>query len=164
MQTTTLTKYALLSCSVLILNSHARVDANTDPATTEDFGQYSSNPAQEAQKHLEALGDWDNTVTNLDEALGNFYARTNLSASSDPVQQLLDIDMVVSAEREAKRALDIGNSEAMQAYAYTIAPWLKKPPNTPANDLLAERSTLTSVISSLDKTLNGLNDTVNILY
>ena len=163
MQTTTLTKYALLSCSLLLLNTHARVDANADPATTADFGQYSSNPAEEAQKHLEALGDWDNTVTNLSQAISNFYARTNLSTSSDPVQQLLDIDMVASAEREAKRVLDTGNSEAAQAYAYTIAPWLKTPV-TPPNDLLAERTTLTSAISSLDKTLKGLSDTVNIMY
>ena len=109
MQTTNLTHFARLSLALLVLSAspsntiYAAIDLNYD-AINEDFGPYSNSPAQEAQEKLTQLGDWDASVQNLDEAISKFYARTNLPPANDIVQRLLDISMVESAEREARRA------------------------------------------------------------
>jgi len=166
----------IFALSLLLLFYAGAITSNAaaaDSSTSEDFGPYSSNPEQEVKQHLEALGDWGGSDQNIDQAINKFYNRTKLTASDDIIQQLLDIDMVISAEREAKRALDGNGSESMQAYAYTIAPWLKpevpkpevpKPEEPEQNDMLAERSVLTSAISSLNSALEDLSGIVDILY
>jgi len=158
----------------------------TSSQINDDFGPYSENVTQEAEEKLTLLGDWDGSVQNLDEAISNFYSRTQLPAAQDTLQQLIDINMVVSAEREANRALGEDSSEEMQSYAYAIAPWLEPPAasddnqltksdDTPSavaavinepsiEDLLTERSALNTAITSLDSTLESLANTVESLY
>ncbi len=184
-----------VSIVVAVCLHFATASANenlTSSQIQDDFGPYSENVTQEAQEKLTLLGDWDGSVQNLNEAINNFYNRTRLPGTDNSLQQLIDINMVISAEREANRALRENNSAEMQSYAYTIAPWLdpsatrveettgndiqvNKPNDnsTPLatvidepsiKDMLAEQTALNAAITSLDSTLDRLANTVENLY
>lgn len=174
----------LLACCLSVspaVFAAAGLDANT---ITEDFGPFSSQQENQLKQKLTELGDVTDTVQDLPTAIGNFYGRTGLNSSDDPVQQLLDINMVASAEREANRILSDSGGAAtgeMLSYINTIAPWINKPAPTviaqvitpeapaivaapPIGEMLTEQSALTVAISKLDSTINQLTDTVKFLY
>jgi len=157
---------------------------------SEDFGAYSDEVILETEQILQALGDWNESTQGIEQAISDFYQRTNLTPSEDALQRLLDVSTVLSAEREASRTTTNDSTPQIQDYANSIAPWLVTPATTsetpdnqelakadngaavavtatreePAAQLLEEQSVLQAAFKSLSDTVQSLNDTMSKLY
>lgn len=159
----------LISCILLCLAITTASAA--DLPIADDFGPYSSDTDKQLRQNLMQLGDLADSSNNLNVAIDKFYERTEIIYSSDPIQQIIDSESALSAEREAKRVIGTDENAATEQtlnYARNLAPWLNKPAVVavaPAiNITQAEQSALTSAISTLDKTFTNLTDTINAIY